>query len=355
VYQQLDRPSYDEMIGSSLAMQAVYRTIDSAAPSDATVFITGETGTGKELVAQALHRASSRKDGNITVLNCAAIPKDLIESELFGHVKGAFTGATTDRDGAAQMAHNGTLFLDEIGEMDINLQSKLLRFLQSGSFQRVGSSKMEYSNARIICATNRDAWEDVQSGRFREDLYYRLNVIPVALPALRERGGDVIEVARSYLRKFAERDGKAFQDFDEQVQSLLMNYSWPGNIRQLQNVVRNIVVLHDGPLVTMNMMPPLEQVVAKQGQLQPLSVGGGVLPPANSTSAPSTPAIIQPSPMPITPVNAGEGGDDDLRPMWIIEQEMIDRALELTGGNVNKAASLLEISPSSVYRKRTVK
>jgi len=214
---------------------------------------------------------------------------------------------------------------------------------------------MEYSNARIICATNRDAWEDVQSGRFREDLYYRLNVIPVALPALRERGGDVIEVARSYLRKFAERDGKAFQDFDEQVQSLLMNYSWPGNIRQLQNVVRNIVVLHDGPLVTMNMMPPLEQVVAKQGQLQPLSVGGGVLPPANSTSAPSTPAIIQPSPMPITTVNVGEGGDDDLRPMWIIEQEMIDRALELTGGNVNKAASLLEISPSSVYRKRTVK
>ncbi|MGA0236172.1 MAG: sigma-54-dependent transcriptional regulator, partial [Alphaproteobacteria bacterium] len=176
IYQQLDRPSYDEMIGSSLAMQAVYRTIDSAAPSDATVFITGETGTGKELVAQALHRASPRKDGNITVLNCAAIPKDLIESELFGHVKGAFTGATTDRDGAAQMAHNGTLFLDEIGEMDINLQSKLLRFLQSGSFQRVGSSKMEYSNARIICATNRDAWKDVQSGRFREDLYYRLNV-----------------------------------------------------------------------------------------------------------------------------------------------------------------------------------
>ena len=243
VYQQLDRPSYDEMIGSSLAMQAVYRTIDSAAPSDATVFITGETGTGKELVAQALHRASSRKDGNITVLNCAAIPKDLIESELFGHVKGAFTGATTDRDGAAQMAHNGTLFLDEIGEMDIGLQSKLLRFLQSGSFQRVGSSKLEHSNARIICATNRDAWADVQAGRFREDLYYRLNVIPVALPALRERGGDVIEIARDCLRRFSERDGKAFQDFDDQVQNLLMSYSWPGNIRQLRNVIERLLIL----------------------------------------------------------------------------------------------------------------
>lgn len=357
VYQQLDRPSYDEMIGSSLAMQAVYRTIDSAAPSDATVFITGETGTGKELVAQAVHRASTRKDGNITVLNCAAIPKDLIESELFGHVKGAFTGATTDRDGAAQMAHNGTLFLDEIGEMDINLQAKLLRFLQSGSFQRVGSSKLENSNARIICATNRDAWADVQSGRFREDLYYRLNVIPIALPALRERGGDVIEVARTYLRQFAERDGKSFQDFDEPVQSLLMNYSWPGNIRQLQNVVRNIVVLHDGPLVTMTMMPPLEQVSIKSAHMQPMSVGGGVIPPANSTAAPTTPSIIQPSPMPVATTSVGQGApvEEDLRPMWIVEQEMIDRALELTGGNVNKAASLLEISPSSVYRKRTVK
>jgi len=355
VYQQLDRPSYDEMIGSSLAMQAVYRTIDSAAPSDATVFITGETGTGKELVAQALHRASSRKDGNITVLNCAAIPKDLIESELFGHVKGAFTGATTDRDGAAQMAHNGTLFLDEIGEMDIGLQSKLLRFLQSGSFQRVGSSKLEHSNARIICATNRDAWADVQAGRFREDLYYRLNVIPVALPALRERGGDVIEIARDCLRRFSERDGKAFQDFDDQVQNLLMSYSWPGNIRQLQNVVRNIVVLHDAPTVALNMMPPLEQVGVNHGQLQPISVGGGVMPPPSASTSTQTPSIIQPSPMPVSAAGFHTVSDDDLRPMWIVEQEMIDLALERTGGNVNKAASLLEISPSSVYRKRTTK
>ncbi|MAV46326.1 MAG: sigma-54-dependent Fis family transcriptional regulator [Alphaproteobacteria bacterium TMED89] len=356
VYQQLDRPSYDEMIGSSLAMQAVYRTIDSAAPSDATVLITGETGTGKELVAQALHRASPRRDGNITVLNCAAIPKDLIESELFGHVKGAFTGATTDRDGAAQMAHNGTLFLDEIGEMDIGLQSKLLRFLQSGSFQRVGSSRLEHSNARIICATNRDAWADVQAGRFREDLYYRLNVIPIVLPALRERGGDVLEIARECLRRFSKRDGKAFQDFDEQVQNLLMSYSWPGNIRQLQNVVRNIVVLHNAPLVTLNMMPPLEQVGLPQSYMQPMSLGGGIVPPVNAAGLPQSSAILQPSPMPVaTPTTAAPISEDELRPMWIIEQEMIDKALEFTGGNVNKAASLLEISPSSVYRKRTGK
>lgn len=372
-YEQLDRPSYDEMIGSSLAMQAVYRTIDAAAPTDATVFITGETGTGKELVAQAVHRASSRSEGNIIVLNCAAIPKDLIESELFGHVKGAFTGATSDRDGAAHLAHNGTLFLDEIGEMDFGLQSKLLRFLQSGSFQRVGSSKMEGSNARIICATNRDAWADVQEGRFREDLYYRLNVIPVMLPALRERGGDVIEIARTFLRRFAQRDGKQFEDFDEQVQSLLMNYNWPGNIRHLQNVVRNIVVLHDGILVTPAMVPPLEQV-------SPSPVhGGGLAPGAGSVAAAGQPPEglgfgsnvggMKPANIKASPAfgsdlsgaagmgNAAglESSAEALRPMWQVEQEMIDKALELTGGNVNKAASLLEISPSSVYRKRTVK
>jgi len=355
VYQQLDRPSYDEMIGSSLAMQAVYRIIDAAAPTDATVFITGETGTGKELVAQAVHRASPRKDGNITVLNCAAIPKDLIESELFGHVKGAFTGATADRDGAAQMAHNGTLFLDEIGEMDIGLQAKLLRFLQSGTFQRVGSSRLENSNARIICATNRDAWADVQAGRFREDLYYRLNVIPIPLPALRERGADVVEIAQYCLRQFSQRDGKSFQDFDQHVHSLLMNYSWPGNIRQLQNVIRNIVVLHDAPLVSMTMMPPLEQVTAQPDQMAPMSVGAGVLPPSNRSASWTSPSIIQPSPMPLQTAAAQDLTEGDLRPMWIIEQEMIDRALELTGGNVNRAASLLEISPSSVYRKRTGK
>ncbi len=357
-YRELDRPSYDEMIGSSLPMQAVYRTIDSASPTDATVFIVGETGTGKELVAQALHRGSARAGGQLVVLNCAAIPKDLIESELFGHVKGAFTGATGDRDGAAHLAAEGTLFLDEIGEMDISLQSKLLRFLQSGTFQRVGSSRTESSNARILCATNRDAWAAVQAGTFREDLYYRLNVIPIVLPALRQRGGDVIEIARHFLRLYAQHDGKAFIDFDEGVQTLLLNYNWPGNIRQLQNVVRNIVVLHDGEIVTHDMLPPLEQVDMDMGaggaSLSPITpafgpplVGGSIVETATGGSAmvrgggagQSFPA------MPVT--------EADLRPMWVVEQEMIDRALEITGGNVNRAAALLEISPSSVYRKRT--
>ena len=290
-------------------------------------------------------------------LNCAAIPKDLIESELFGHVKGAFTGATGDRDGAAHLAAEGTLFLDEIGEMDISLQSKLLRFLQSGTFQRVGSSRTESSNARILCATNRDAWAAVQAGTFREDLYYRLNVIPIVLPALRQRGGDVIEIARHFLRLYAQHDGKAFIDFDEGVQTLLLNYNWPGNIRQLQNVVRNIVVLHDGEVVTHDMLPPLEQVDMSMGSggasLSPITpafgpplVSGSVADAVTGGGALRATGTGQSFPaMPVT--------EADLRPMWVVEQEMIDRALEITGGNVNRAAALLEISPSSVYRKRT--
>ncbi len=293
------------------------------------------------------------------VLNCAAIPKDLIESELFGHVKGAFTGATGDRDGAAHLAAEGTLFLDEIGEMDISLQSKLLRFLQSGTFQRVGSSRTESSNARILCATNRDAWAAVQAGTFREDLYYRLNVIPIVLPALRQRGGDVIEIARHFLRLYAQHDGKAFIDFDEGVQTLLLNYNWPGNIRQLQNVVRNIVVLHDGEIVTHDMLPPLEQVDMDMGaggaSLSPITpafgpplVGGSIVEMRRREAAPWCVATGAGQSFPAMPVT-----EADLRPMWVVEQAMIDRALEITGGNVNRAAALLEISPSSVYRKRT--
>lgn len=359
VYRELDRPSYDEMIGSSLPMQAVYRTIDSAAPTDATVFIVGETGTGKELVAQALHRGSRRAGGELVVLNCAAIPKDLIESELFGHVKGAFTGATGDRDGAAHLAAEVTLFLDEIGEMDISLQSKLLRFLQSGTFQRVGSSRTESSNARIICATNRDAWGAVQAGTFREDLYYRLNVIPIVLPTLRQRGDDVIEIARHFLHVFARHDGKAFTDFDDAVRSLLLNYNWPGNIRQLQNVVRNIVVLHDGDQVTQDMFPPLEQVALDKGAAGTGSASTGFETGSVAAVPLHAGEMSRVGQMGAGPSTAGRTypplpmSEADLRPMWLIEQEMIDRALELTSGNVNRAAALLEISPSSVYRKRS--
>ena len=339
-FQKTERPKYHSIIGSSLAMQAVYRTIDAAAPSDATVFITGETGTGKELVAHSVHAQSKRRNKNCVVLNCAAIPKDLIESEIFGHVKGAFTGATENRDGAAHLAHRGTLFLDEIGEMELSLQSKLLRFLQSGTFNRVGSSKTEEVDVRFVCATNRDPWAEVQKGRFREDLYYRLNVIPVGLPPLRERGQDIIEIAEKFLLDYSQADKKGFKGLSEEVRRTFLSYSWPGNIRQLQNVMRNIVVLNDGPQVTAQMIPPLEAPIEQpagataKSRFQPVLAGGTDL--GDQAGA----------------VN-DSGSELALRPMWQVEQEMIDRALAQFDGNVNKVAALLEISPSSIYRKRS--
>ena len=260
--EQYDRCVFGGFLGSSLPMQGVYRILESAAASKATVFITGESGTGKEVCAETLHKLSPRHDKPLVVMNCAAIPRDLIESEIFGHVKGAFTGAVGDRIGAAERADGGTLFLDEICEMELDLQSKLLRFIQTGCFQRVGSSKQQQVDVRFVCATNRDPFAEVQAGRFREDLYYRLHVIPIPLPALRERGDDVLQIAREFLRQFAAEEGKAFVGFSHEAEQILRDYEWPGNVRQLQNVIRNIVVLHNGEQVLPAMLPaPLNQLI----------------------------------------------------------------------------------------------
>ena len=339
-FKKTERPKYHNIVGSSLPLQAVYRTIDAAAPTNATVFIMGETGTGKELVAQSVHAQSTRRDRNFVVLNCAAIPKDLIESEIFGHVKGAFTGASESRDGAAKLADKGTLFLDEIGEMDLALQGKLLRFLQSGTFNRVGASKTEEVDVRIVCATNRDPWQEVKRGNFREDLYYRLNVIPVTLPPLRERGDDIIEIAELFLDQFAREMGRDFETLSDEARDVFLNYAWPGNVRQLQNVVRNIVVLHNAKVVEAHMIPPLEE--ASPSADVSMSRADTVALPATSASA-SKPAPEQDEYLIALP---------DLVPMWQIEQMMVDAALARFDGNVNKAAALLEISPSSIYRKR---
>ena len=339
-FKKTERPKYHNIVGSSLPLQAVYRTIDAAAPTNATVFIMGETGTGKELVAQSVHAQSTRRDRNFVVLNCAAIPKDLIESEIFGHVKGAFTGASESRDGAAKLADKGTLFLDEIGEMDLALQGKLLRFLQSGTFNRVGASKTEEVDVRIVCATNRDPWQEVKRGNFREDLYYRLNVIPVTLPPLRERGDDIIEIAELFLDQFAREMGRDFEALSDEARDVFLNYAWPGNVRQLQNVVRNIVVLHNAKVVEAHMIPPLEE--ASPSADVSMSRADTVALPATSASA-SKPAPEQDEYLIALP---------DLVPMWQIEQMMVDAALARFDGNVNKAAALLEISPSSIYRKR---
>ncbi|EJL6398435.1 sigma-54-dependent Fis family transcriptional regulator [Vibrio navarrensis] len=312
--------NYQGFIGSSQKMQQVYRTIDSAASSKASIFITGESGTGKEVCAEAIHAASRRGDKPFIAINCAAIPKDLIESELFGHVKGAFTGAATDRQGAAELADGGTLFLDELCEMDLDLQTKLLRFIQTGTFQKVGSSKMKSVDVRFVCATNRDPWKEVQEGRFREDLYYRLYVIPLHLPPLRERGEDVIEIAYSLLGYMSHEEGKNFVRFSPQVIDRFNEYEWPGNVRQLQNVLRNIVVLNNGKEITLEMLPPpLNQPLARSEnrlfkELEPVSV-------------------------------------TDIYPLWMTEKMAIEQAIKACDGNIPRAAGYLDVSPSTIYRK----
>ncbi|PNH77820.1 quorum-sensing sigma-54 dependent transcriptional regulator LuxO [Vibrio diazotrophicus] len=316
----LNNQNYQGFIGSSQTMQAVYRTIDSAATSKASIFITGESGTGKEVCAEAIHAASKRGDKPFIAINCAAIPKDLIESELFGHVKGAFTGAAADRQGAAELADGGTLFLDELCEMDLELQTKLLRFIQTGTFQKVGSSKMKSVDVRFVCATNRDPWKEVQEGRFREDLYYRLYVIPLHLPPLRERSDDVIEIAYSLLGYMSKEEGKGFVRLSPEVVERFKRYEWPGNVRQLQNVLRNVVVLNEGKEITQEMLPP------------PLN-----LPQER----------VEPVDMPMSaPITVHE-----IFPLWMTEKQAIEKAIEACDGNIPKAAGYLDVSPSTLYRK----
>jgi len=335
----IDRHNYQGFIGSSLVMQRVYRIIDSAAGSRATVFITGESGTGKEVCAEAIHRQSPRADKPIVALNCSAIPKDLMESEIFGHVKGAFTGAVADREGAALRAAGGTLFLDEICEMDLSLQSKLLRFIQSGNFQRVGSNKTENADIRFVCATNKDPVVEVAEGRFREDLFYRLHVIPVHMPALKDRDDDVLFIADKLLVETAAEEGKAFKAFDERVRAVFESYSWPGNVRQLQNVVRNIVVLNDGEVVDSAMLPPPLDQVGPEFKSEPVLIADT---PVSSLLA--MPLKTVPDFFPTTA--------DNLRPLEEMERRIIEHAVKLCGGNVPRAASHLGISASTIYRKR---
>jgi len=205
-------------------MQMVYQIIDNVATSKASILITGESGTGKELCAKAIHQESQRQDKPFIALNCAAIPKDLIESQIFGHLKGAFTGAVNNQLGAVHQAAGGTLFLDEIGEMDISLQSKLLRFLQSKTFYQVGGQKEEQVDVRVLSATNRDLFAEVKAKRFREDLYYRLNVIHIQLPALRQRGQDILLLAKIFLKKYVQEEKKSFHGFTQEVEEIFLSY-----------------------------------------------------------------------------------------------------------------------------------
>lgn len=316
-------PANSAFIGTSDAMTRIHGTIASVARSMATVFITGESGTGKELCALAVHGNSARASGPFIALNCGAIPQDLLESEVFGHMKGSFTGAISDKPGAATAADGGTLFLDEICEMAPALQTKLLRFLQTSTVVPVGATRPKKVNVRIVCATNRDPAEAVRLGQFREDLYYRLFVVPIHMPPLRERGDDVIEIAEAALARFSIEEGKSFTGLDPQVQSLFRALPWPGNVRQVLNVIRNVVVLHDGGAVMPDMLP---ETLAQQ-------------------QVPQTRPQM-PQPAPALSLDALIG-----RPLAEVERMVIEATLARHGGSVPKAARMLELSPSTLYRK----
>jgi Nif-specific regulatory protein len=240
---------FDDIVGESASMQRIFEIIQKVAPSQATVLILGETGTGKELIAESIHRNSDRKDGPFVKVNCAALPESLLESELFGHERGAFTGADRQRVGRFELANEGTLFLDEIGTMSPGTQSKVLRVLQERAFERLGGVRTIRSDVRVIAATNRDLEEAIAGGEFREDLYYRLNVVTVRMPPLRERKEDIVPLARFFLQKFSEDLKKPLQGFAPGAIRGLTRHNWPGNIRELENAIERAVLMADGPTV----------------------------------------------------------------------------------------------------------
>ncbi|MFT6991121.1 MAG: two-component system repressor protein LuxO [Paraglaciecola sp.] len=341
--------NFMKFIGQSTAMQFVYDAIENCASSHASVFITGPSGTGKELAADALHKLSSRKDKPLVCLNCAAIPSELMESEIFGHVKGAFSGAVANRDGAATMAHGGTLFLDELGEMDIGLQAKILRFIQTGTFQRVGSNKEEKVDIRFVSATNREPLKAIEEGRLREDLYYRLNVISINLPPLKDRDNDACQIAQYFLNRFSDIEQKVFVGLSSDAGTLINNYSWPGNVRQLENTIHSAVVMSEGPLLT-------EQILARQLQLNQTQMTE-LLHKKSSTA--SIESATQVSSNAINHVQDTLSSVQDctvndtstVRSLAEVERAAIEHAIAACNDNVVKAASLLEVSPSTLYRK----
>jgi two-component system response regulator AtoC len=245
----------DAMIGLSPVMQNVYKTIGRVANTNATILIRGESGTGKELVAQAIHFNSVRKDRSFIKINCASIPENLLESELFGHEKGAFTGAAAAKPGKFELAHRGTVFLDEIGEMFMSTQTKLLRVLQEREFERVGGTETIKVDVRIVAATNKDLEESIESGGFREDLYYRLNVVEVMLPPLRERKTDIAALVSHIIKGCSAEHNKGIKGFSDTAMEILMNYDWPGNIRELKNVCERAVLMSTGPVLGVEDLP----------------------------------------------------------------------------------------------------
>jgi len=316
-------------IGSSIQMQAVYQIIDNAAASKASVFITGESGTGKEICAQAIHSHSPRFDKPFIALNCASIPAELMESEIFGHIKGAFSGASSNRDGALASADGGTLFLDEICEMDIGLQAKLLRAIQMEENKKVGSDKVEKVDVRFISATNREPLSEIKQGKLREDLFYRLNVIPITLPPLREHADDITELATEFIEEISNQEGKIFTGLAPDTELILLDYDWPGNVRQLKNTIQNIIVMNKGGTITPEMLPsPLDELVKKDNAQY------------SKTHATDKTAEVK-----------NNATSEPFKTLKELEDEHIDKVIDECQGNIPRAAVQLGVSPSTIYRK----
>ena len=311
---------YGELVGKSEAMLEVFDTIAQVAPTDSSVLITGESGTGKELVARAIHEKSKRKDNPFVKVSCAALSEGVLESELFGHEKGAFTGSVKARKGRFELADRGTLFLDEIGDISPAVQIKLLRVLQEQQFERVGGEKTISVNVRLIAATNKDLKGEVEKGNFREDLFYRLHVVPIELPPLRARSSDVKLLARHMAAKICRRINRPPRPFDSAALDLLAGHSWPGNVRELENVIERALVLGRGKKITRSDIPPLAGGKADTG--------------------------AQPSfELPLS------GSTDITETLEAIERSLIEQALERTRGNKSKAARLLGLKVSALHYK----
>ncbi len=320
-----------EMVGKSEAMAVVRQMIARVAPTDARVLITGESGTGKELVASAIHDKSPRREKPFVRVNCAAIPRDLVESEMFGHERGAFTGATQTRIGRFELAHHGTLFLDEVGDLGPDAQAKLLRAIEAKEIQRVGGNRVIRTDVRILAATNHDLQRAVRGGTFREDLYFRLNVIPLAIPPLRDRSEDVPELVAHFSEQFLQRTGQARPRWRSDALQLLRDYPWPGNVRELANIIERLAILHPGAEMTGQQVEDV--LIVEHDQLE---------------APPITPTRAQPG---VGDRATAEHAASLADRLDAFERTVIARALAEAGGNVADAARRLQTDRPNLYRR----
>lgn len=325
--------AFGRLRGSSEGMRSVFRQIEQVAPSTLSVLVVGESGTGKELVAQTVHELSPRRRNEFVALNCAAIPATLLESEIFGHERGAFTGAVQRKIGCFEMAHRGTLFLDEISEMDELLQAKLLRVLQEQRFRRVGGRDLIEADVRVIAATNRDPAKAILDGKLREDLYYRLNVFTIVLPPLRERPDDIGALARNFLKEYCERQGGPVSKLDDETLDILLRHAWPGNVRELKNAMERAALLAAGGAVRPEHLPPEIRRTAPKSQPSPAAPASPLGAPAESGDPPSAVRI-----------EIGVSMEE-------AEREIIASTLRHTGGNKTRAAKILGISLKTMHNK----